>query len=398
MPASTVSTSPEESLYRSPRDKIFFPNLNGLRFIAAMLVVVDHIEAGRHDLGLPNHWENGYMAMLGQLGVTLFFSLSGFLITYLLLAEKEKLGTVKFRDFYLRRALRIWPLYYFVVYFSLFVLTPIDFLRVPGLTEQAHENLGAKLVLYTLMLPNVAKELFKPLPFISQAWSIGVEEQFYLFWPVLIRYSRRYFWVIGGLAALFVVLMQGLWFLSAPGREIIPNTPFVVFLKNFLFFFRIQCMCIGGLFAVALYYRWDALLKPLLARPTQWVLWPLLVVMVSRGQEVWHFTHEVYAVLFSILILNLAAGRHSIVNLQHPWLDYLGRISYSLYMLHVVAVVLSIRLVSLLVADTASLTHQVSVYGLTVLLSIGLSSLSYHFLEMPFLKLKKYFVHVKSGS
>jgi peptidoglycan/LPS O-acetylase OafA/YrhL len=398
MPHLLESAATAPALYRSPRDKIFFPNLNGLRFLAALLVVIDHIEGTRFDLGLFSHWNNPAMALLGQLGVTLFFALSGFLITYLLLAEKEKLGTVKFQDFYLRRALRIWPLYYVLVGLGLLVLPALPFFNIPELSALAQEHLGLKLGLYVLILPNVVKELFRAVPYLSPAWSIGVEEQFYLFWPVVIRYTRRYVPVIAGIGALVTVSSLALGYLSAPGREIIPNTPLVAFLKNFLFFFRIQCMCIGGLFAVALYFRWDAVLRPLMARPTQVITWLLAVVLVARGQEFWHLTHEVYAVLFGTIILNLAAAHNSIFNFQQPWLDYLGRISYGLYMLHSIAIVVGIRLVSLLVADSASWLHQAGVYALSLGLAVGLAAASYHYLEKPFLRLKKHFVHVQSGS
>lgn len=88
-------------------DRIFFPNLNGLRFVAALLVVIDHVEGYREAVGVFNHWQVPAIPLLGQLGVTLFFVLSGFLITYLLLAEKQRFGRIKLRDFYVRRLLRI---------------------------------------------------------------------------------------------------------------------------------------------------------------------------------------------------------------------------------------------------------------------------------------------------
>lgn len=373
-----------QELYVSPRDKIFFPNLNGLRFLAALLVIVSHMNNGMA-------W-----ATVGQLGVTLFFVLSGFLITYLLLAEKEKFGKIRFKDFYLRRALRIWPLYYFVVIISLFVLPHINLFH--SSLEQVQDDIGLKSILYFLMLPNAAKELFPTIPYLGQAWSIGVEEQFYLFWPLVIQYTRRYFLIIAIIASVFTVFLQSLWFSSAPGRELIDNTPFVIFAKNFMSFLRIQCMCIGGIFALMLYYRWHKVLTLLMSKPMQVIIWFTTVVLVIRGQAIWHITHEFYSILFGIIILNLAGAKKSLVKLQLPWLDYLGRISYGLYMLHLIALALATQVVNYLLPDSTSIVHQVAMYTVGIGMAIVLASISYHYLERPFLKYKKLFVHVKSGN
>ena len=111
-----------ESAVSEPAARVFFPNLNGLRFLAVLLVVIDHVEGIRSAYSLSSYWEVPAIPVLGQTGVDLFFVLSGFLITYLLLVEKERTGNLDFRAFYLRRTLRIWPLYYAMVVLGLFVL------------------------------------------------------------------------------------------------------------------------------------------------------------------------------------------------------------------------------------------------------------------------------------
>ena len=116
-------------------DKVYFPGLNGLRFFAAFSVVVTHIELVKHFKGYPTLWvENASDELTlthilqkiifhaGGLGVYFFFVLSGFLITYLLLVEKAKTGTVAVKKFYWRRVLRIWPLYYLIVILGFFVI------------------------------------------------------------------------------------------------------------------------------------------------------------------------------------------------------------------------------------------------------------------------------------
>jgi peptidoglycan/LPS O-acetylase OafA/YrhL len=105
---------------------IYFPGLNSLRFLAASAVVFHHVEQYKSWKGLPNIWGTdgvlgAFIDALGHKAVSLFFVLSGFLITYLLLAEVAKTGTVSLRKFYIRRILRIWPLYYIIVLSAIFV-------------------------------------------------------------------------------------------------------------------------------------------------------------------------------------------------------------------------------------------------------------------------------------
>src|SRR3954471_16382358 len=122
----------------SKTDKvIYFPNLNGLRFIAALLVIIHHTEQIKDLFGLNSHWKNYHIWILGKLGVTLFFVLSGFLITYLLLTEKKEFNTIFIKNFYIRRILRIWPLYYLVTILSFFVLPHISFLNIPGVPPES---------------------------------------------------------------------------------------------------------------------------------------------------------------------------------------------------------------------------------------------------------------------
>lgn len=107
-------------------NKVHFPGLNGLRFIAALSVIIGHVELIKLDYGIYN-FKNTipfYTNTAGHLGVVLFFVLSGFLITYLLLVEKDKYGKVAVKKFYIRRVLRIWPLY-FLILVIVFLLFPL---------------------------------------------------------------------------------------------------------------------------------------------------------------------------------------------------------------------------------------------------------------------------------
>lgn len=105
--------------------RIYFKGLAELRAIAALAVVFHHIELFKHREHLPSLFDSffsGFIDQLGKNGVYLFFVLSGFLITYLLIAERKQHEKIDIKKFYLRRILRIWPLYYLVVIIAFFVL------------------------------------------------------------------------------------------------------------------------------------------------------------------------------------------------------------------------------------------------------------------------------------
>ncbi len=125
-------------------NQIYFPSLNGVRFFAAFLVIVDHLELFKSYFGFNTLWPESFSAHLGSLGVTIFFVLSGYLITFLLLTE-NKISGIKIKNFYFRRILRIWPLYYLIVIISFFIAPHIKFLDVPFYGEEIDVKFGLKL-------------------------------------------------------------------------------------------------------------------------------------------------------------------------------------------------------------------------------------------------------------
>ena len=109
---------------------LYFPGLHGLRCIAALMVIVTHIELFKARYGLPNiyHFNKDF----GVYGVDFFFVLSGFLITYLLFKEDDKFGFINLKFFYLRRIFRIWPLYYLLIIIVFLLVPLINYPIVPG--------------------------------------------------------------------------------------------------------------------------------------------------------------------------------------------------------------------------------------------------------------------------
>src|SRR5205085_6931243 len=112
---------------------VYFANLDALRFFAASAVLFSHIESRKPEYSLPNSFLRQTYINIGSFSVTLFFVLSGFLITYLLLLEKETSKSINIKNFYARRILRIWPLYYLLVLTGLLVVPYVPLFDMPRL-------------------------------------------------------------------------------------------------------------------------------------------------------------------------------------------------------------------------------------------------------------------------
>ena len=386
---------PAPSFYRRPSSPVYFPNLNGLRFVAALLVIINHIEQQRLFHGRPTWSAVPAVQRIGDEGVTLFFVLSGFLITYLLLLEQEQFGQIAVVRFYQRRALRIWPLYYAVVVLALLVLPHVALLRTYGFSADITQ-LPEKVLLHALLLPNVALVLYGGIPFLSQAWSIGTEEQFYLLWPwVLRRAGRHVLPVVGG---IFLLLLgaQRLIVVAFHAAQPTPG-PWLNFAFTFLFYFRLDCLVVGAVPAILLFQRRTAVLRWLMAPAVQWLCLLAVAGLLAWGQR-FPMHEEVYASLFAVLILNLAAAEKPVVNLENGWLNYLGKLSYGLYMLHYLAAALVLlQLGPWLDARVGWLRWLLTLLA-TLGLAVLLAMVSYYGFERPFLRRKARFERVQAAS
>ena len=370
----------------------WFKNLTGLRFIAAAMVIVDHTEQARGLFKFKNIWHLSAVYALGDKAVTLFFVLSGFLITYLLLKEKRNTQTISIKDFYIRRILRIWPLYYLIVILALFILPSFSFFQWPEWSEYLQYDFGKKCLLFLLILPNVNQVIYPAIPFGNQLWSIGVEEQFYLFWPLIIKYIKRgavfLFCIVLGMP----VLVNALYYISNHNIQMsngLLNS--INFLKQFLSLTRIDCMAIGGLAAYALFKEKKKILYFIFRPFVQIINFAILLYIVLTGFYVPVVSNLLHGIVFSILILNLAANPQSLINLEWKPLNYLGKISYGIYMYHPLCIFLSIKLLMALNMDLDNIGIWILLYFSVFSFSIFLSSISYKLMELPLLKLKPFF-------
>jgi peptidoglycan/LPS O-acetylase OafA/YrhL len=362
--------------------KRYFPNLNGIRCIAALLVVFHHLEQAKHALGIANIYEFPIIQHAGRLGVGLFFVLSGFLITYLLLEERGRFGNVDAKKFYLRRVFRIWPIYFLMIGLSFFVFPHIDILDYPGVEEKLTVNLSERLTLLLLVLPNFAFVLYDLPYWCAQMWSIGVEEQFYYLWPWLIKYPKRRLPII----LFFLALTAGMLYL---GLEMVDPSDEArsEMISTFLGQFRIQTMALGGFCAWLVYKGKTGILDVVFRKDVQIVAYMMLLALFFSGVHFYGFL-EVYALFFGFFILNVSCNPNTIISLQNPVMDHLGKVSYGLYLYHVVVIVLIVNLLNMYAPEWKGIGYQVTLYVLTFICSVLVSSLSYSYFEKPLLAFK----------
>ncbi|WP_374949293.1 acyltransferase family protein [Mucilaginibacter sp.] len=207
------------------KKQVFFENLDGVRAIAVLLVVITHIELHKKTFGLkaalPFSPHN-----IGKTGVSTFFALSGFLISYLLLEERDNFKKIDFTDFYIRRILRIWPLYFLVVIVGFFIYPA--------------EGSTNALLMSVFLMPNVAFSLLLLPALFDPIWSIGTEEQFYIFHPHIFRIKKLeniLYTLIGIFAGLLVVI-----FIIHRFED---KSPFMSALSQFFYFARFTNMMLG---------------------------------------------------------------------------------------------------------------------------------------------------------
>lgn len=366
-----------------------FRNLTALRFFAAAMVVVDHTEQARNIFGLKNIWKVPTVYALGDKAVTLFFVLSGFLITFLLLKEKRETGTISIKDFYMRRVLRIWPLYFIIVISALFILPAFSFFHWPEWSDYLFEDFGVKVVLFFLILPNAVQVLYPSVPFANQLWSIGVEEQFYLIWPLIIKYVRHHLIFLLIIIIGLPIITAALYFM-ANGRINDQGLLKVInFLKQFLSLTRIDCMAAGGIAAILL-YKQHKIIRYIFHPVVQSINLLLILYIFLTGFYVPYISNMIHGIVFSILILNFAANKHSILNIESKMTNYLGSISYGIYMYHPLGIFIAVKLL-FRGHIINSIAFWILLYVLAFSFTVIIASASFRFIEQPLLTIKKRF-------
>jgi len=390
--------------------KEYFKGLDSLRFFAALAVFFTHVELIKKFTGFGTHWIdpeeritkfNVFQSVISKeidplspliaycsaLGVVFFFVLSGFLITYLLLKEKQLNNTIAIGKFYLRRAFRIWPLYYLIFVLGFFVLPYFDFFAVPGQDNFFQQNFWGNLTLYAFFMPNLAFAIYTTaVPNIGQSWSIGVEEQFYLLWPLLIRKSKNVLksilWIAGT-----IIILKGIILVTSPFVKL----EALVVLKKFLAMSKLECMALGGLGAYVLFNNKEKILRIVYKPISQIISVVIIPVLIYFTPTVFEdILHLLFSMSFLVIILNVASNEKSLLRFESRILQYLGRISYGFYMFHVMCIVFTIHFLDKYIGldNDINTSQHLLLYGISFLLTVAVSSLSYHIFEKAFIRLK----------
>lgn len=371
----------------APAPAFYAPQLDVVRFFAFFAVFVGHsfpVSARFYEqAGVPHAVAVVIASALtcGAFGVDLFFVLSSYLITTLLLREIECAGRVDVRAFYVRRALRIWPLYFIFVlgYFALQALVPKG--RAPGLD-------AGQLALFLLFAGNFAV-IRQPTLQISHLWSVSIEEQFYLAWAVAMRWVR---------VARLPVLAGAALALSLAAR--------IAFLVNRAGFVAIWCSTFTRLdpLAMGVLLATGRVFRTPFRRPWLWIAGAVaavvamqIVLPVDRRSP--YVTLPIHQILVDLAIvalactaivraaLDIAPGTGAVARA----LTYLGKISYGLYVFHPLSLAF--------VRDWApaqSLAEHAATSAAALALTVAVSAVSYEVYERQFLKLKQRFTRIPS--
>nr|WP_294861465.1 acyltransferase [uncultured Fluviicola sp.] len=365
----------------------YFKNLDGLRTICFLMVFFFHSFTSKNAAVLNSKTYQTIKVGLfanGNLGVNFFFVLSGFLITYLLITEKQKSSTINILHFWLRRVLRIWPLYFFCVFFGFFIFPLLKSYLGQSPQETAHLF---NYLTFTSNFDFIANG--RPdASILGVLWSVAIEEQFYLLWPLtLIFLPIRYYWII------FISLI-----LISLGYRITHNEYYHIE------FHTLSCMndLVIGSFGAWFIIQFKPLEKCLinLSKTVQTIPYMLFTLHFFVRDEFLNWNENLipYERIFSSLImlwiiLDQAINVNGIFRLSRfKLLTKSGKYTYGMYCLHFLAILITITLTkSFLHKDTFStvlFVEPITSLILTYLISI----ISYNYFEQYFLKLKNKFV------
>jgi peptidoglycan/LPS O-acetylase OafA/YrhL len=363
----------------SNQKPIHLTGLNGIRAIAAIGVVISHTTLALGSFGIDASVLGSFSRGLdlAGFGVSMFFCLSGFLITFLLLKEKEVTHTVAFRKFYVRRALRIWPLYY------LYLFVSCIFLLFQGGIENKEQ-----LPFYLLLAANVPFIFEKVIPMIGHFWSLGVEEQFYLFWPAVAKLNKK--WFLLATISLAVVLVLAKVAIRFTVADFDSSVAYRAIHAT-----RFHCMLFGAV--ASMWYNnnnklFMAVTQNIVSQVVAWVC--LLLIILNKFHVASFVDNELVSLITVIIIIGQVTKKNNIVNLDNSVLNFFGKISYGIYVIHPLLIgMLSVVLVH---TDLHVYTKLSIIYSLVLALTTGLAYLSFNYFEKPFLRIKHRYAVVQS--
>jgi peptidoglycan/LPS O-acetylase OafA/YrhL len=376
--------------------RVYFKNLDGLRFVAALMVILQHLsDYKRNKPGIPN-LEGNLVSNLGSHGVTLFFVLSGFLIFSLLFVEKKFTDTIQVKSFYVRRMLRIWPLYFgFGILSIVFTDKMLTLLGNP-INTPVGENL-LYLFTFSVNLQLIFAVVNKGI--IELYWSVCIEEQFYLFAPWLVKKGNNFLMISLVLIGVGIGSKFLLEYLIT--KEIIQANqhinPLYTFTTCWFDAFGLGILAAYFYFNKNIYNKIRSVIENKSVQATVLIFTFLYVTdILPRPKLITNYFFSTIACLcFAYIILAAATGKF-IFNLETPFLKRMGKYSYGMYVLHATVIQLVLIFFLKYFSKENLLVYEIIFPLLSVALVILLSGLSYELYEKRFLKMKKSFTVVQN--
>ena len=375
----------------SERAKNYFHSLDALRFFAFLKVFIFHIPLFFVAADQPlMAWYSNHIQHGGGVGVSFFFTLSGFLIAYILTTEKLKTGTINIRRFILRRGLRIWPLYYLGVLLALFI--PYEIAQTIGF----HTNWGGYdpdwrfsltfLENYKSLIMDQSPKT-TPLPVF---WSLCIEIQFYAVWMIVIYFIKRkaipYFMLIAILAS---------WFFRAYSNTFWQNE---IIVNNDLFT-NMDYFAISGLLGYFVAVNRERVVQFVKCIP-QWIQWVYLagvILLMFNLKTV--FMHDIawlnllkftiQAVIFTGVILIFIPEKSIVKIADTSILTKLGKLSYGLYVYHIIWIHVIFRIYRNHEIVLDNWLNYFSFMFITFVGTVITAYFSYRFFERPILQLRE---------
>lgn len=348
-----------EEQFKSFAEQNFFHNLDWLRGLSILLVILHHV---------PSITDGPFRILQanGRFGVSLFFVISGFLICTLLLREQRHNGRISLRDFYIRRGLRLFPLYY-----SVLGIYCIAILGLGLFSPENRELFVEKLPSYLLYYSNLTERPTDGPFFFS--WSLAVEEQFYLCFSILA-------YAFG--ARTLVGIITACYFLKIAALGLGADTANVFW--RILLSYQESVLAGVGL-ALALHFRRIfQIIAPILAHRLVLSLNAMGLVFILVTVQI-HDKHGALAQLVYVLMTALVGGaclRDNIPFIGNKLSIHVGKISYGIYLLHMIAIIISKKVFG----ESTWPVFATSTVGVV----IG-ASLVYRYFEAPIIQLKTRF-------
>jgi len=379
------------ALEENKSSAVYIPQFDIIRFFAAFMIVIYHAYiAWKGWFGLPGILSTGdYKTLSGigyhvdlflrnlPFGVDIFFFISGYLLTYLLVVEKEKYGKVNIPNFYIRRGLRIWPLYFFLVAIAPLLVNWLD---------EKHPVYWPTIALINNFETICTQQWTYPF---AHFWSICIEEHFYIFWPLIVAFIP-----VRKLPFAITLLLGLSWGYKIYTYIFLSSNWYQIYLHTFS---RMDVILLGGLLAV--YY----IKKPFVFR-LHWlsitIIAVILLVLLSFD-DISNFENMlngvtrrvVYIVLLGLIMMDTLFNpeRTSRISKFKPLL-YLGKVSYGIYMYGNILVLIVIKKVLLHYHINNIYLYFFIVFTASLIIPV----ISYELLEKPFLRLKQRFALIKT--